>query len=321
MEGHGFYRQRAILMVLAVGIPSILALVASKYWLFVFGQFAVIAMVTTGLNVSFGMSGVLSMISPAFLAIGAYGSVLGVTVLHLPLAAAALVSVILSAAFGWLLGLINTRIVGLQFAIITLGFLLVFQSILIQGGELTGGTYGLVAPDVSLPLIGAVDDRKIALAAIFAMVLVAGSIHFLSRSNIGQAMVAMKMQPGAAELSGVNLARLKAISMFVSGGVIAFAGIFHSFLLGVTQPDAYGVNLALFHLTIVVVAGASASVASVLIASAILFLLPELFLWLGKYRDLFYPTLMLTVLIFAPRGLAGFFRGVRNTLMQGKTQT
>ncbi len=310
------FRTQAGVLIFAMLVGAITMGAFSRYWQFFLAQYAVAALAALGVNITVGMAGVLSLASPVFMAVGAYGTVLLMTVLDVPFIVAAPVSVMASSLLGWLIGLISARIKGLQFAIITLGFLLVSQSVLVSGGDLTGGTYGLVTPPTTLPFVGEMTDRMIGFIAVATLVLVAVGCHFFANSRTGRAMVGMKSQETATELTGVYVARLKALAMAACGGVTAIAGVLYALVLGTTQPDSYGIGLALFHLTIVVVAGMSANVTSVLVSSAILYIVPEFFLWLGPYRELFYASLMLAVLIMAPRGLLEFDAHLRGLLLR-----
>jgi branched-chain amino acid transport system permease protein len=64
-------------------------------------------------------------------------------------------------------------------------------------------------------------------------------------------------------------------------------------------------NVAVAHLTYVVVGGMTASVVGPVVGPFILFVVPELFRAIGQYREVFYGAVLLLVLILAPRGITG----------------
>ena len=107
-----------------------LAFVASllpSYRLFLVGQLAVVIMVTVALTVLMGGAGLLALSSAAFMAFGAYGAVIAVTNLHLPLLVAVPLVVLSGGVLGGILGFVTLRMSGFYLAIFLLLFILQFS--------------------------------------------------------------------------------------------------------------------------------------------------------------------------------------------------
>ena len=82
--------------------------------------------VSLGLNISLGLTGMSNLCQAAFWGTGAYTAAILVTKFGLPFLVVVPVSVIVTAFVSMLLGLLSTRIKGIYFAILTIGFALFF---------------------------------------------------------------------------------------------------------------------------------------------------------------------------------------------------
>ncbi len=272
---------------------------------FVFGQFAVLVIITLGVNLLLGVAGLLSLASPAFVGIGANLSTAIMLRAHVPILISIPIAVLAGWCIGWILGFVSLRLAGFYLAMVTFGFLDVFLVILNEGGDWTGGGYGLIAPPTTLPLIGDVTLNVVIAICAFTAGLAIVLVRELQRSRIGRAWLAIKDEPVAAEIQGIDVPRMKTLAFAVSSALATLAGTYQALLLGVTNPSAYSLNVAVAHLTYVVVGGMTASVVGPVVGPFILFVVPELFRAIGQYREVFYGAVLLLVLILAPRGITG----------------
>ena len=296
-----------LVLLLALACAAIAGLLPS-YRLFLVGQLAVVIIVTVALTVLMGGAGLLALSSAAFMAVGAYGAVIATSTLHLPLLAAVPLVVVAGGLCGGILGFVTLRMSGFYLAIATLGLLQVLLVGLKHGGTLTGGGYGLVVPPLSLPWLPNISTELIACVAVLLMVLVVGGAVNIMQSRIGRAWLAVRDNEPAAQMQGINVGRMKILAFMYSSAVISLAGALHGFLLGVTNPNAYMVNLSIFHITLVVVGGMTGSIVGAVISPVILFFLPEAFSALGEWRDFFYGSVLLLTLVFMPLGISSKVR-------------
>jgi len=276
-----------------------------SYPRFIFGEFAVLVIITLGVNLLLGVAGLLSLASPAFVGIGANLSTAIMLRAHVPILVSIPIAVATGWCVGWLLGFLSLRLAGFYLAMVTFGFLDVFLVILNEGGDLTGGGYGLIVPPSSLPLLGPVTlDVTIAISAFTAGIAIV-LVREVQRSRIGRAWIAIKDAPVAAEMQGIDVAHLKTLAFAVSSALATLAGTYQALLLGVTNPSAYSLNVSVAHLTYAVVGGMSASIVGPILGPLLLFVVPEVFRAIGQYREVFYGAILLLVLVIAPNGIAG----------------
>jgi branched-chain amino acid transport system permease protein len=294
-------------VAIAAALALLLALLASRlpsFQLFLVGQLSLVIIVTVAMTILMGGAGLLSLSSAAFFAIGAYGVLMCMAKLGVPLLAAAAIAVVLCAALGAVLGLVSLRLSGFHLAIVTLGFLQVLLAWLKRGGEFTGGGYGLVTPALTIPLAGGpLRAGNVAVAAVFLMVLAVGAGVTVMHSRIGRAWLAGRDNENSARMLGIDVNRMRVLAFTFASALTGLAGTMHPLLLGVTNPNAYTVDLSIFHITLVVVGGMTGNMIGAVVAPILLYFIPEAFRQLGEWRDFFYAGVLLASLVFMRRGI------------------
>jgi branched-chain amino acid transport system permease protein len=303
-------RTVALGLVIAL-LAAVAVLFVPPYLRFLLAQLSVVVIAVLSLNLLGNVAGMLSLASAAFMGLGGYGVLVLLTMYDVPLVFSIPLTVIGGWVVGWLMGVIAMRLSGISLAIVTFGFIQVFQVFAKQGGAYSGDGYGLITPPLVAPGIGTVTPNMIAAACVFVAVTVAALTMTLTRSRIGRAWYAIKEKPVAAQMQGVNLLLERANAFATSGAMASLAGVLQAILLGITNPNLYTVDVSISHLAMMVVGGSSGDIAGAILGPIVLFLLPEYF-DLGAYKEIFYGAALLVTLIVAPRGLAGAWNfGVR----------
>jgi ABC-type branched-subunit amino acid transport system permease subunit len=287
------------------------------YLRFLLAQLAILVIAVLGLNLLGNVAGMLSLASAAFMGLGGYGVLVALTLYGLPLIIAAPLTVAAGWAVGWLMGIVAMRLSGISLAIVTFGFIQIFQVFAKQGGAWSGDGYGLITPPLTMPGLGPVTADAVTAACVFVAVMVAVLTTTLTRSRIGRAWFALQEHPVAAQMQGVNLLRARADAFAVSGAMASLAGMLQAILLGITNPNLYTVDVSISQLAMMVVGGSSGGVAGAILGPAALFLVPE-YLDLGSFKEVFYGVALLATLALAPRGLGGAWRFATQRLVRGR---
>jgi len=303
---------------LALGLVAAVLIAASAhltgpYFHFLLAQLAINVIAVLGLNLLGNVAGMLSLASAAFMGLGGYGVLVMLTLYGLPLVAAMPATIVLGWVAGWLMGIVAVRLSGISLAIVTFGFIQIFQVFAKQGGAWSGDGYGLITPPLTAPWAGALTPGMVASSCIFAAVIVAVLTDTLTRSRVGRAWIAVKEHSVAAQMQGIDLLRTRAAAFAVSGAMASLAGALQAILLGITNPNLYTVDVSISQLAMMVVGGSTGSVAGPVLGPAVLFLIPEYF-DLGSFKEVFYGTALLATLALAPRGLAGVWTFVARRL-------
>ncbi|MFQ6121326.1 MAG: branched-chain amino acid ABC transporter permease, partial [Methanosarcinales archaeon] len=103
---------------------------------------SIYAIFSLGLNLEWGYTGLLNFGHVAFLAIGAYATVL-LSLKGVPLVLSVVSGIILAGLFGFLLGIPTLRLRADYLAIVTIGFSEILRLFLLNEEWLTRGSFGL----------------------------------------------------------------------------------------------------------------------------------------------------------------------------------
>jgi branched-chain amino acid transport system permease protein len=267
-----------------------------------------------GLNVVVGWGGLLDLGYVAFYGIGAYSYAFLASDkfdVHLPPIVVIPIVVVIGAVAGYLVGLPSRRLTGDYLAIVTLFFLLVFNTITLNGDDafghdLTGGANGILNVDplsffghelpVSTEGIFNVAYFYVVLG-VFAVVYVA--LRFVNHSRTGRAWRSLREDPLAAELMGMPVNSLKLLAFSFGAAVAALTGTFFASLTTSVFPQTFSFALLITIYTMVILGGAG-SQAGVVLGAILISVVLELLREPGDSRFLFYVAVLL--------GLVAVFR-------------
>lgn len=287
------------------------------------------AILVLGLNVQFGLTGILNLAYIVFYAAGAYtAGVLtgpppsppGLTYIggwNLPFYVGILGAMVVAGLLSALVGAVamSRRLRGSYLAITTLVVAVVALQVVSQAQGLFDGSLGLL--DVPLPFgRGLSSDAFAYLYTGFMIVVVAVCFAvsaWLRRAPFGRILRVIREDEVAASVFGYNIFKFKLIA-FTYGGVLAgLAGCLTIFYVGSFSPAGWGVGETLFTLTCVFVGGAGNTLGVLIGASVISLVFVQLTTLLPTLqsdpslilvaRGMLIPLLLILVLRFRPTGL------------------
>lgn len=184
------------------------------------------AIMASAWNLVGGFAGYPSLGHAAFFGIGAYAMALmfhGATLTsgYEPFVALPLIGLI-GAAIGWPIAIISMRTRADVFAIVTITFLFMIQTLAFNVRSVTGGSQGLSLPVAPFP--SASYERPFYLVLV-AMLAVAMLLTFgAMRSKIGLSLVAVRADEDKARGIGVRVSGVKVLAFSVSVGLTAMVG-------------------------------------------------------------------------------------------------
>jgi branched-chain amino acid transport system permease protein len=258
-------------------------LIAPNYYIYIANYMAINVIVTVGLNILVGYTGQISLGHAGFFAIGAYGTVLLMTALHLPFLLALVVAAFIAAFFGFVLGLPALRLEGPYLAIATLGFGMAITQV-IGRWQVFGGRMGLETPNLSFGPYVLESDRQLYFLIVSIAFLLILAARNLMKTRVGRAFIAIRDSDIAAEIMGVNLVFYKTLAFAVSAFYAGIAGGLFAFLLGFINPSTFNFILSIYFLAFVIVGGLGSIFGSIMGGMVMTWLL----LVLDKVQDLPY---------------------------------
>ena len=256
----------------------------------------------TSLNLSAGFLGQLVLSHAAFMAVGAYTAAIFTARFEISGVLGMLLTLVLcgvtAAIAGIIIGVPALRLRGDYIAIVTLGFGLIVVSVL-ENLEITQGAFGLRVPR---PIPAA----NLIYVAFFVMVVVVAMLIALVRSRHGRAMIAIREDEIAAEASGIPTTYYKILGFTIAAFFAGIAGGLFAYRVGFITPETFTFIESIEFLVIVVLGGMG-SFTGAIVAATVLTILPEALRVFNDYRMLTYSILLVSMMIFRPKGLMGTY--------------
>jgi branched-chain amino acid transport system permease protein len=274
---------------------------------------AIYALLALSLNIIVGYLGELSFGHAAFFGIGAYTSALLSMQWGLPVWLGPFLAAIVAGAFGLVIGYVALRIVGPQFAILTLGFGAILHTITNYWVDLTRGPMGISnIPPFSLGPV-AIDFAQARNMYYVALVFLIGAIyicHALVTSRRGRAFIAVRENPALAASIGIDVFATKLHGFVVATAIAGAGGALYGHYLRVITPELMSLQYVAA-LIIMVIVGGKGTIVGPLIGALVYVSLLELLRAAGPLRLVVFAALLTACVIFLPGGLVSLWRRLR----------
>ena len=267
---------------------------------------------TFGLNIQFGYAGMVNFAGASFFGIGAYTSAVLNTHDAVPHLAVLLAGGVMAALIGAVLlpPILRTR--GHYSAVVTIAFALLFRSFL-EVNDVLGGPQGMQVPPMKIFGWSFNDNIKIAgfemsfymnyfVLSLLLLIATFILVRRLERSWIGLNLDALRLDETAASCFGLNVARWKTTAFLLGNFLIGVAGALYGMVGGFVAPNNYTFADSLILVSILLLGGAG-NPWGVMVATAIVVIVPEKLQAIQEYRFLLYAAMVMLVLLFRPEGL------------------
>jgi branched-chain amino acid transport system permease protein len=297
--------------IFALALPSLLHALQMDFYLSFATRVLVYAIAATSLNLVLGYGGMVSLGHAAFVGLGSYVTGIflaeGVTNGGVHLIATVLITALMALA----IGAVSLRTRGVYFIMITLAFaqMLFYLANSVKG---YGGDEGLTLRARSLLGFG-IDLKHGPTIYYVALLVLAGSLFALARfvpSRLGRAVLALRDDEVRAEALGFPTLRFK-LTIFVAAGALAgIAGALSVNLQGYVSPNALHWTQS-GTLLVMVILGGVGSIWGGAIGAAALLLLQEVLAAQTEHWEFWTGWVLLAVVLFARRGLAGLLFDLR----------
>lgn len=294
-----------------------------KYYLYVLNIAGIYIILTVGLDILSGLTGLMSLGHAGFLAIGAYTSAILVDQVGIPFELSLLMTPLIVGCFGLIIGFPALRIEGMYLGLTTMGFGFIVKRLIISFREWTGGSAGLHVSKASIFGIPIQNDWDNYFMIYFFVICAVFICRRIVRSKLGRAFMAIRDSEQAAQASGINLAKYKLISFFISGLFAGFAGVLFAHTSHFISTDHFDIILSIYFIVMVMVGGIG-SIYGAVLGTLFIVLMENLFIPLfedsvsnfvhleaGDFQALIFGLIMLIFIIFQPTGLYGMWLKMR----------
>lgn len=229
-----------------------------------------------------------------------------------------------AGAVGAVVGALSFRygLKGSYFALVTLAFAEVFRIVAVTVG-FTGGGVGLMLPlNESAAQLQFASRRGYVLLALALLVLALLVTAWLRHSRFGAWLQAVRDNEDAARAVGVNPLRVKLSAITLSGALMGAGGAFYVQMFQYLDPAiAYGPASSVEALVAAIVGGMGTlwgPVLGAVVLHALADATRNLFGALPGLNMVIYGAVLVLIVMFLPRGLAGVGQHVRDLWQGGR---
>jgi branched-chain amino acid transport system permease protein len=289
----------------------------TAYLIAVFIVVLIYLLLSLGLTIQYGLTGLINFGLVGFFAIGAYASAL-LAMKGVPLPLAFLAASLIAGLAAWPIGLVALRLRDDYFAIVTLGFSETVRLVIVNESWLTNGVRGITGvpalfqgagTSASLLIVG------VLLAVNAAVILV---LHHIVKSPFGRALEAVRDDETAFTALGKSPSRFKIEVLILGSALAGLAGAFYGHYVTYIVPDQF-VPLTTFYIWMAVIIGGVGRVSGAIVGTVLLIGLLEGSRFLRDLIPAIPDTEMASVrigvvglllilfMIYRPQGLLGDF--------------
>ncbi len=289
-------------------LPPVLAAFGLEFYTVVATRVLIFAIAASSLNLILGFGGLVSFGHAAFVGLGAYTVGIladaGVSSAWVAWPVACVVSGLAAALIGW----VSLRTRGVYFIMITLAFAQMFYFLMVSL-KAYGGDDGLPLPQRSQMGMGLdlKDDAQLYWVALALSALVLAGLQRLLNSPFGWLLQGSRENEQRMSALGAPVRRVQWQAFVLAGALAGLAGALLANLSGLVTPQMLHWSQSGQLMVMVIIGGAGALWGGAL-GAAVLLLLEELLSTYTIHWQMALGLLLLFVVLFAPRGVAGLWK-------------
>ena len=270
---------------------------------------------TIGLNLVVGYTGLLSVTHAAFYGIGAYVSTLVFTKLGWGFFWALPIAILVTAFIGLLIGVVLSKFREDYYALVSMGFNVIVFSILLNWQTLTHGPLGIAG--IPRPQFGGfVFLHNFSFLLLVALLAIA--TYLIARrivgSSFGRVLKSIREDETATQVFGYNTKYYKLTIFVISAALAAIAGALFATYITFIEPTSFTIDESIFILAATILGGVANLKGSVL-GAFIMVLLPEFLRFVGlpndiaaQMRQIIYGLVLILLMFYRPQGLWGEYK-------------
>jgi len=296
------------------------------YWVRIVINFSITIIAVVGLNILTGLCGQGSIAQAAFMAVGAYLSVILTGKFGLPFWVALPCAAVFAGTLGAFFGLSALKVRGLYLFLVTLGAHFIIEYVITHLPGLTGGQTGIAVLPPKLIGYAFKSLRSYYYIVIIFLTIAIFLAKNLLRTHIGRAWMAIGDKDMVAKAMGINVYHYKLLAFFVGCAYAGIAGSLWAHSKSWLAPEDFSLMQACWFLGMIIVGGLGTVLGSIL-GTVLLLGLGEITTYAGPTigkvfpalsmgifaasSQLIYSLIILLFLVFEPGGLINLWYRVR----------
>lgn len=264
-----------------------------------------------------GTAGIFSLATLAIVGIGGYAAAALNVWLGLPWPLMFVAGGLAGLLIGGFLALPSTRLDGLYYALLTMGFAEICRVFVVQLKALgpTNGSINNVASFIPKDWFLQRPGLLLGFGGAFLLLLLSLLIfRIVNSERLGMLLQTAREEEAYAEAVGIDYRRARMYVFLITSGGLGVIGAFYAMFYMSISPSIFSLDQLLLLFAMIVIGGLGRSEGAV-IGTAVVVLIDKGMLELGPLRILLIAAIMLVVTLFANDGLVGIreqFRNYRN---------
>ena len=288
---------RALLIFGLLLLPILLDVV--PYWKRVINIMVVYALLAIAFDFLANCVGLVCLGGAMFIGIGGYFAAIFNVYLHMPIYLSIPAAAIAGAVVSTVVILPCLSLRGVYFAIVTLMYPLLFTRI-IEALNILGGSNGITGL-ASFP--GRHLENYI---IIILLLIIIFAVRRLLTEDIGLVMRAVKDNDQAVRASGINVAGIRALAVFIASFIGCLGGAYLAHLYMWAGLSLFALDFSIIPIAAVTIGGGR-SIYGAVLGSFILVPLSEFLRFFGTFRIVIYCTALTGFIVFKSEGLMTYF--------------
>lgn len=288
-------------------VPLAVALIAAPFFVYPVLLMSILCFVifASSFNLLLGYAGLLCFGQAMFFGTAAYVAGFLLKTYGVSLEIALLSGIVVSAAMGYVVGLISVRRSGIQFAMITLAISQFVYFLLLQA-DFTGGEDGMQRiPRAELfGFIDVSDHTSFYYVSLVVAALAIGLFYRIVHSPFGELLKAIRDNEQRVESLGFRPERYKIMAMTLSAGLAGLAGALKAMVFSfATLTDvSWPISAEVILMTLL---GGLGTLTGPMLGAGIVILMNDELARFGEWALIAQGVILLLVIIFFRRGVVG----------------
>ncbi|MBN1958338.1 MAG: branched-chain amino acid ABC transporter permease [Desulfuromonadales bacterium] len=299
--------------------PAVLCLVLlmaplfiPTYWTMILSEILIMGLMAISFNLLLGYTGLLSFGQGAFFGMGAYSAALMLQAGYQNLLLILLVGILAALLAALIVGFFSVRLDEIFFAMITLGFGMLFFSIAHNWLDVTGGSDGL--PVFTLPSVKFFGSELTFYTPInmyylvFTLVLVGIILLWLIvHSPFGLILTSLRENKQRVAFIGGNVKILRVVAFALSGAFTGLSGVLFCLFNNMATPEFMHWSFSAKPVIMSIIGGTGVFLGP-LFGAAIFFVLEQVIIQFTENWMLFLGIVLVPIVLFFPQGVFGTLR-------------
>lgn len=289
-----------LIVLLPLGLKSF-------YTMRILSTLGIYLIISMGLNVLLGFTGLVSIGQAGIFGISAYVCGIFMERVGINFWIAFFFALAVGLLIGLALGAITLKLEAGYLAITTLGLCLMVKNILQNWSSMTNGFEGLLG--VPKPkLFGYVirSQKAVLITIVIAAAIIFWLLKFFLGSKYGRNLRASRDNEIAASMMGIDVVKTRLLAFTIASTTAAIAGWLYAGLYGALFPDYFNMDLSVLFMCIVIVGG-QGTILGPIIGAFVVVYGRELLANLGEGQMLVYGIILVFLCVVQPSGLYGLF--------------